>query len=293
MPGRQVWRVGAVTVTRVVETEDASMTASAVLPAARPEALATMPWLQPWAVDDAGRLIMSVHSLLIESRGLRICVDTCLGNDKPRIVPLWNQRQGGFLADIAAAGFPRERMDVVICTHLHPDHVGWNTVLRDGRWVPTFPNARYLFSAADWAWLDQAPVTALGDYCGDSVRPVVAAGLADLVTPDHAVTDEVSLLSTPGHSPGHVSVLIRSRGEEAVITGDLMHHPSQVGRPDWSSPFDFDKVRARSTREEFMGRFAGSPTLVFGTHFPTPGAGHIVRDGNAWRFVPRDGDSSS
>jgi glyoxylase-like metal-dependent hydrolase (beta-lactamase superfamily II) len=281
--------VGEVTVTRIVENEDASMTASAVLPAARPEALAAMTWLRPGFVDEAGRLIMSVHALLIESRGQRICVDTCLGNDKPRIVPLWNRRQGPFLDDIAAAGFARERMDYVICTHLHPDHVGWNTMRVDNRWVPTFPNARYVISAADWQWLDSAPVTALGDYCGDSVRPVVDAGLADLVQPGYAVTDEVSLLSTPGHSPGHVSVLIRSRGEQAVITGDLMHHPCQLGEPDWASPFDFDKELARRTRKDFIRRYADGPTLVFGTHFATPGAGRIVADGKAWRFEPDAG----
>lgn len=278
------WRIGRVTVTRIIENEDTSMGAAVMLPAATPENLAGLDWLRPRFVTPDGRLVSSIHTLLIESQGLRMVVDTCLGNDKPRIVPLWNQRQGPFLKDLATAGFPRERVDRVICTHLHPDHVGWNTVQVDGRWVPTFPNARYVFSAKDWEWLDQAPVSALGDYCGDSVRPVVDAGLADLVAPDHRLTDEVWLESTPGHSPGHVSVRISSAGEAAVITGDLMHHPAQLARPDWCSPFDFDQARALETRRRFIERYADTPTLVFGTHFATPSAGRIVRDGDAFRL---------
>lgn len=281
----QRWRIGAVTVTRIIETEDVSMTAAAMLPDATPQNLAPYGWLRPRFVDAAGRLVTSIHTLLVESRGLRIVVDTCLGNDKPRIVPQWNRRQGSFLAELAAAGFPRERVDRVVCTHLHPDHVGWNTMLVDGQWVPTFPAARYVFSAADWAWLDRAPVSGLGDFAGDSVRPVVAAGLADLVAPGHQVTDEVWLEPTPGHSPGHVSVRIASAGEHAVITGDLMHHPAQLARPDWSSPFDHDKALALATRKDFIARHADQPVLVFGTHFATPSAGRIVRDGDAWRLA--------
>lgn len=282
--GFQRWRVGDVKITRVIETEDTAMTAAALLPDARPENVLPIGWLRPHFVDAQGNLRSSIYSLLVESRGLRIVVDTCLGNDKPRAVPWWNRRQGRFLADIAAAGFPRERVDRVACTHLHPDHIGWNTMLVDGRWVPTFPNARYAFSAADWAWLDRAPVTAMGDYAGDSVRPVIEAGLADLVAPDHRLTDEVWLESTPGHSPGHVSVRIASRGEHAVVTGDLMHHPCQLARPDWSSPFDFDRAQALATRRAFIERYADQPVLVIGTHFATPSAGRIVRDGDAWRL---------
>ena len=281
----QKWRIGDVTVTRVIETEDLSMTAAAMLPEATPANLAPLGWLRPHFVNERGQLISSVHSLLVESRGQRIVIDTCLGNDKPRIVPQWNQRQGRFLADLGDAGFPRERVDFVVCTHLHPDHVGWNTMLVDGRWVPTFPSARYLFSARDWAWLDKAPVSALGDYAGDSVRPVFDAGQGECVAPDFRITDEVWLESTPGQSPGHVSVRISSRGEQAVVTGDLMHHPCQVARPHWSSPFDFDKAAALKTRLQFLARYGDQPVLVFGSHFATPSAGRIVRDGDTWRLA--------
>lgn len=280
----QRWRVGDVTITRIIEQEDNSMPAAALLPDATPANLANIDWLRPRFVDDVGRLISSIHSLLVESRGQKIAIDTCLGNDKPRAVPAWHQRQGGFLADLEAAGFPRERLDFVVCTHLHPDHVGWNTMQVDGRWQPTFPNARYVFSARDWEWLDQAPVTSLGDFAGDSVRPVVDAGLADLVPPDHRITDQVWLESTPGHSPGHVAIHIASRGEEAVVTGDLIHHPCQLAHPEWSSPFDYDRALALETRRRFIERYGDTPVLIFGTHFATPSAGRIVRDGDAWRL---------
>ncbi|MBT8441062.1 MAG: MBL fold metallo-hydrolase [Gammaproteobacteria bacterium] len=280
----QRWQIGDVSITRIIETEDKSMTAAIMLPDARPENVLPIHWLQPHFIDADGNLISSIFSLLVESQGKKIVIDTCLGNNKPRAVPDWHERQGAFLDDIAAAGFPREAVDFVACTHLHPDHVGWNTLLRDGEWQPTFPNARYLFSRKDWEWLDNAPVTPLGDYCGDSVRPIFAAGLADVVEPGHAITDEVSLVSTPGHSPGHVAVRISSHGEHAVVTGDLMHHPCQVARPHWCSPFDFDGATALETRERFLAEFSDEPVLIIGTHFATPTAGRIVADGETYRF---------
>jgi len=280
----QRWQIGDVRITRIIETEDTSMTAAIMLPDATPDNLAPLDWLRPHFVDDDGNLISSIFSLLVESRGKRIVIDTCLGNDKPRAVPDWNERQGAFLEEIAAAGFSRETVDYVACTHLHPDHVGWNTIWRDGEWQPTFPNARYLFSERDWEWLDNAPVTPLGDYCGDSVRPVFAAGLADIVAPDHVITDEVHLVSTPGHSPGHVAVRISSNGEHAMVTGDLMHHPCQMARPHWSSPFDYDTNMALDTRRQFLEEFGNEPVLIIGTHFATPTAGRIVSDGEVWRF---------
>jgi glyoxylase-like metal-dependent hydrolase (beta-lactamase superfamily II) len=252
--------------------------------------LLAIDWLRPHFVDEDGRLISSIYSLLVESCGKRLVVDTCLGNDKPRAVPDWNERQGRFLDEIAAAGFPRESVDYVVCTHLHPDHVGWNTMLVDGNWLPTFPNARYLFSQADWDWLSQAPVTPLGDYCGDSVRPVVDGGLAKLITPDFELSDEVRLVSTPGHSPGHMSVLIESGEARAIITGDLMHHPCQIARPKWCSPFDFDQPRALATRESFIHTHSDAPVLVIGTHFATPSAGYIVPDGDTHRLLLADTD---
>lgn len=278
------WRVGDVRVTRVVELEVAGAI-TWLLPDATPENLARVSWLHPHFVDARGRAVLSIHAFVVESGDRRILVDTCVGNDKERTLPAWNRRQGPFLDDLAAAGFPPESIDTVLCTHLHIDHVGWNTRLVDGRWVPTFPNARYLWHRAELEHWQKHPETVYGDVLGDSVQPVLDAGLVDLVAGDHGVTDEVRLEPTPGHTPGHVSVRIASRGEEAVVTGDLLHHPAQCAHPDWGSRADVDPDRARATRHAFLERHAGRPVLVLGTHFASPTAGRLVRDGEAYRLV--------
>ncbi len=280
----QRWKIGDVTVTRVVELELASP-GTFVLPDAVPDNLLPIDWLRPHFVNDKGEVVMSIHALVVDTGTRRIVVDTCIGNDKQRALPNWNQMKGPFLSDLAQAGYPRESIDNVICTHLHVDHVGWNTMLVDGKWVPTFPRARYLIGRKEWEFWGAQPPDPFGDIMGDSVRPVLDAGLADLVEADHKLCDEVWLEPTHGHTPGHVSVRISSRGEEAVITGDLMHHPCQLARPDWASSFDFDQVAGRATRKAFLARYADRPVLVIGTHFAGPTAGRIVRDGDAYRLA--------
>jgi glyoxylase-like metal-dependent hydrolase (beta-lactamase superfamily II) len=230
---------------------------------------------------------MSIHALVVETPSRRIIVDTCLGNDKEnRRIPTWNKMQTSFLADLAAAGYTAETIDTVVCTHLHVDHVGWNTMLVDGRWVPTFPNARYLMGRIEYAhWTGQRERDDMTAILADSVAPVWDAGLVDLVETDHRICDEVSLAPTPGHTPGHVSVRIASCGEEALITGDFMHHPCQIARPEWSSTADSDPDAARRTREAMLTGLAGTPTPVIGTHFAGRTAGRIVRDGDAFRLA--------
>jgi glyoxylase-like metal-dependent hydrolase (beta-lactamase superfamily II) len=190
-----------------------------------------------------------------------------------------------FLGDLAAAGFPREEVDTVICTHLHFDHVGWNTMLVDGEWVPTFPNARYLLCRDEWEHWGREGASGYAATIDDAVQPVVDAGLADLVASDHRVTDEIRLEPTPGHTPGHVSVRLASGGADAVITGDLMHHPVQVAEPTWQTPFDSDPAAAIATRRAFCARYADRPVTVLGTHFHHPTAGRIVSHRDAWRFT--------
>lgn len=282
-PPNLQWRIGDVTVTRVVELE--TVTSPRFLFSERSKAdMLGIEWLQPHFVDPDGRMIMSIHSLVIESCGRTIVVDTCLGNDKPRNVPGWNMRNGPFLADLANAGFARERVDTVLCTHLHVDHVGWNTMLVDDRWVPTFPNARYLFGREEWAYWSTTERDDYGPIVADSVRPIVDAGLADLVDTDHRLTDEVWLEPTPGHTPGHVSVHICSAGEEAIITGDMTHHPCQMAHPDWAASVDHDQILSTATRRAFYARHADRPVLIIGTHFAAPTAGHLRRDGDAYRL---------
>jgi len=285
------WRIGEVTVSKIVELE-VTGGSRFILPQASYEAVLPIGWLQPDFADERGRLKMSIHALVVETQSgktgsRRIVVDTCLGNDKEnRRIPTWNKLQTRFLADLAAAGHPRETIDTVVCTHLHVDHVGWNTMLVDGRWVPTFPNARYLIGRIEYKhWTSQLDREDMTAILADSVTPVWEAGLVDLVETDHRICDEISLVPTPGHTPGHVSVRISSRGEEALITGDFMHHPCQIARPQWSSTADSDPAEARRTREAMLTTFAGTPTLVIGTHFAGRTAGRIVRDGNAYRLA--------
>jgi len=278
------WQVGAVRIARIVEIEGAAP-GTFFFAEATPERLLQHAWLRPSFLTGEGRVLAAIHCFVIESDGRTLVVDTCVGNDKPRDVKAWNLRQGPFLRDLAEAGYPREKVDAVVCTHLHVDHVGWNTMLVDGRWVPTFPNARYLFGRKEWAHWAGEPEGPDREVRNDSVRPILEAGLAELVESDQRITPDVFLEPTPGHTPGHVSVRISSQGEEAVITGDLMHHPVQCAEVAWASRFDVDPEAARRTRRAFLERYAGRPVLVLGTHFAAPTGGRLVRDGAAFRLA--------
>ncbi|MBI1239731.1 MAG: MBL fold metallo-hydrolase [Alphaproteobacteria bacterium] len=281
------WRIGDVTIKRIVELE-ATGGSAFILPEATPDLAKSISWLFPHFADATGNLKMSVHALLIETPTIRLIVDTCIGNDKQRDIPNWSNLQTRFLDEITAAGFPRESIDVVLCTHLHVDHVGWNTMLVEGKWTPTFPNARYLIGRDEFEYWrkeeEQLGNPATSPF-GDSVKPVFDAGLVELVTTTHRVSDEISLEPTLGHTPGHVSVRIRSKGEQALITGDFMHHPCQIAKPDMSSAVDFDPKAAAATRRRMFESLAGDGTLVIGTHFAAPTAGRIVPDGAVWRFA--------
>jgi len=236
-------------------------------------------------MDAQGNLIMSIHALVVDTGNRRIIVDTCIGNDKQRPIPAWSNLQTSFLQDLDSAGYPRESIDTVLCTHLHVDHVGWNTMLVDNQWVPTFPNARYLLAEKEWRHWDSVggdPMNA--ELLNDSVRPVLAAGLVDLVDWEHEVCEGVRLAPTPGHTPGHVSIHIESGGEKALITGDWIHHPCQMTRTDWCSSADHDQHQARATRETLLENYTDKPVLIIGTHFATPTAGRVKRlpQGGYW-----------
>ena len=243
-------------------------------------------WLVPHFLDDSGDLALSIHALVLESQGQTIMVDTCIGNRPIEMIPEMGNLGNGFLDELAAAGYEPEDIDIVLCTHLHFDHVGWNTILVDGEWVPTFPNARYLFGRTEYEYWDSGAEGAAITF-GDAVRPVLEAGLADLVDSDHAVTDEIHLEPSPGHTPGHVSVRISSAGQEAVITGDLVHHPVQFTAPEWVMTADDDPPRASATRVEFRERYADSGILIFGTHFAGPSCGHLSQAEGRWIFTAK------
>ena len=281
------WRIGDVTVTRVVEFEVPVPYSpdNGFFPEATPRALRAMPWLYPHFVTEEGALNLSFHALAVEAPGLRLIVDTCVGNDKPRNMTRQMPWSRPFLKHLEEAGFPRETVDTVVCTHLHVDHVGWNTMLGpDGKWIPTFPNAKYLIGRAEYAHWRGEDEPEMKAILADSVQPIFDAGLAQMVEMDHRISNEVRLMPTVGHTPGHVSVMIESKGETAIITGDMMHHPCQIGRPNWINEFDGDKSAGAARRNSMIREWADKPYLIIGTHFAAPTAGHIVSDGQGYRL---------
>lgn len=282
----QKWQIGDVTVTKIVELETVGG-ATWILPDATREAVRDIEWLQPEFMDAQGNLKFSVHALVIDTPEQRIVVDTCVGNDKQRLpYKDWHQLQTSFLKDFASAGFAIDSVDYVLCTHLHVDHVGWNTVYVDGKWQPTFPKARYLMAKDEFEyWRDQEGQDFQQAVFADSVAPVFDAGLVDLVDTQHQICAEVDLIPTLGHTPGHVSVRIRSGGEQAIITGDFIHHPCQMARLHWASSADQDKAEADATRRRIFAEHADTPTLIIGTHFAGATAGRVIRDGDAYRLV--------
>jgi glyoxylase-like metal-dependent hydrolase (beta-lactamase superfamily II) len=281
--------VGDVTVTRVVELDRSSFEIGAMLPESTPERIAAQrDWMGPELLDPA----TGVHKACIQSYVLRtpwhtVVIDTCVGNDKPRDgVPAWHMRRGTYLSDLAAAGVKPEDVDMVICTHLHVDHVGWNTRLEGGRWVPTFPRARYVIVREEFEFWKREGETGREEFglIDDSVMPVVEAGRADLVASDHVIDDRLRLEPAPGHTPAHVCVRLTTPAGQAIFTGDMMHRPIQVAEPEWNSRFCDDAELARKTRRGFLERHADADVIVLAAHFPV--AGRIVAPGGRTRFLP-------
>lgn len=283
----RTWKIGDVEVTRIVEVNNWEDDITMLLPDATPETVLAYPWLRPHYATADGRMIISFQCFVMRTPERKIMLDTCIGADRQREFEIFTNMQSDFLADLAHAGFDPAQIDFVLCTHLHFDHVGWNTHLVDGEWVPTFPNARYLFGRREYEhWKMLVETNGYHDlaHMYDAVQPVLDAGLVDLVEPDQVICPEVSLISTPGHTPGHVSIRIESKGERAVITGDMMHNPIQLERPGDKGRFDMDQDRACRTREAFVEAMANGDVFVIGSHFPDPTGGWIVRDGNGCRL---------
>ena len=290
----QKWKIGEVEIYRVVEFEQPLLDPFVLFPDASDAALEThKSWLEPRLRDpNTGLLIVAFHSFVIRTPHHVILVDTCGGNDKHRPQKTrYHQQSWPYLDNLSAASFTPDDIDFVLCTHLHVDHVGWNTRLIDGRWVPTFPNAKYLFAREEWAfWEAEYETEGFTDdpYYEDSILPIIAAGRAVLVDSDHTIDDWVHLEPSPGHTPGHLCIQIASGQSHAVMSGDLMHHPVQCAEPDWNSCFCVDPAASAATRRAFLETHSGTPTLVMPAHFPTPGAGRIIEAQGAWRFLFSD-----
>jgi glyoxylase-like metal-dependent hydrolase (beta-lactamase superfamily II) len=281
----QRFRIGEIEVVKVVDVVEPTSPRFLFVGRTRDDLDPHLAWLQPHFVDDKKALLLSIHSFVIRTRHHTVLVDTCVGDDKAGLVfPQWNGRQSGrYLAELAAARLRPEDIDYVFCTHMHLDHTGWNTRLRDGRWVPTFPAAKYVFNRREWAAWKDHPGAGEQAVVRQNVLPIIEADQVEWVDGAWEIDDQVALWPTPGHTPGHASVTLRSGGARAVITGDMLIHPVQIAEPDWSQLADEDKPLAIRTRTAFVESHGNRDVLVLGTHFNTPTGVYITERGGRRR----------
>lgn len=284
--------LGDVRIDRLLELEGIGYEPTFFFPDADMDGFAAeMDWLAPhfWDVE-ANTYIRSIQSYLVRTPHHTILVDACVGDGKDRpSTPAWDGMKSTWMDQLTALGVGPKDIDFVLCTHLHADHVGWNTRLENDRWVPTFPNAKYVIHQDEFAFWEAGGDELEGPGSSDlsfedSVLPVVAAGQSVLVDTDYAVDDAFTLLPTPGHSPGHMCIDIKNGGGHAIVSGDAIHHPIQVAHPEWNSRFCFDAEHSRATRKRFVEANADRDTLILAAHFPTPTAGRIVGNGARCKF---------
>ena len=296
------WTVGSVEITSIIEQDLTEI--NELIWGAKRDAVQEIDWLLPNYAEEDGTLKGLIQSFILDAPSARIVVDTCIGDNKDRrYFKKFHECQTGFLERFEQAGFTRGSIDYVLCTHMHSDHVGWNTMWDGDKWIPTFPNARYLFADTELAFWETENAEDKGDPATaetkreagnrafvrtqiqthiDSIAPVFEQGLADSVPTNHQVCEEVKLIPTPGHTPGHVSVWIASQGQEAVITGDCIHHPCQIARPNWPTVVDHDQEMGNRTRQNLLETARNQGTLFIGTHFCEPTAGQIEKDGDGY-----------
>ncbi len=283
--------VGGIRIDRIVEQEEPFFDPLFFFPKLTKELLdENRPWLEPRFHDPvSGKVILCIQSYLVRTGKHTILVDSCVGNHKPRPTrPFWDQMKSDrYEKSLAAAGVTVGDIDYVMCTHLHTDHVGWNTKLENGRWVPTFPKAKYVFAERELAhWTERhAKEPQSFPWITDSVLPIVEAKREEIVKSDFAFNGLVSLVPTPGHSFDHYSVKVGKKGQDAIITGDMVHSPLQMKYPEMGMMADWDSEQAGRSRRSLFGQVCDTSTLVCTAHFPSPSAGRIVRDGDAFRFV--------
>ena len=277
-----LFRMGDIEIWRILESVDPFLEPQKFFPDMEPGGIDLLHREVPRQLcPRSGKMLIPIQGFLIRTPHHNILVDACVGNDKTCSIEQWSMRSDGrFMAGLTAAGVTPENVDFVMCTHLHLDHVGWNTRLEDGRWVPTFPNAKYIFPDDDHAHFSADPDTVYQE----SVLPVIAANQAELVSTDYALGDAVSLIPTPGHTPGHVSVRVSSGHSAVVITGDAIHSPVQCLRPDWNFAFDVDKATAAKSRWSLLEMVSDTPCRLIGSHFPLPSVGHVLCRSDAFSW---------
>lgn len=284
------WESGGHAITQLVELE-LPVSQRFLLSGADSQTIAGIDWLAPHYTTADGKLLSAIQAFVIDDGTNRIVVDTCIGKDKRRAMAVWSELDGPFLANLEAAGYPAETITHVVCTHLHLDHVGWNTRQENGRWVPTFPNARYVIARQEWdTWKDLSDGEQ-GDVMADSVTPLFEAGRVDLLDWNAPVTPRMRLVATPGHTPGHCSVLLKDGSRQTLISGDTMHHPVQVAHPEWGSPADADPEQAKATRRRLVDDAEDGNWLLFGTHFPRRPCGCVVQRNGQRQFLAVEPDA--
>ena len=281
------WTIGEVEIHQIIELEAGALIQS-IIKNATPEAIRGIGWLYPHFADESGNLKALVQCFLIKSDDKNILIDACNGNDKARTdIPEWANLKTDFLQQLEDIGVATTDINVVACTHLHTDHVGWNTRLVDGVWVPTFPNAKYLFTRKEYEYWKRKPEKEIADdkaAFDDSVRPIVKAGLAELVEVDHRIDRNVSFVPAPSHTPGMVYVLIESQGQRAIISADFLHHPCQIAHPEWTTEGGAFPDREVVTRQNILNQIADTGTLLLGSHFANPVSGRVVRVSDGFVF---------
>ncbi len=247
-------------------------------------------WLEPTFIDPASsKLVLCIQGFVVKTPHHNILIDSCVGNHKPRPSrPFWDMMNTDrFEKGLAATGLSVNDIDYVMCTHLHVDHVGWNTRLENGRWVPTFPKAKYVMADRELAFWTQKQKEQPAEFpwISDSVLPIVEAKRAQIVKSDYALNETMQFIPTPGHTIDHYSVLVGRPGQDALITGDMIHSPLQARYPELGMRADYDSPQAGQTRRKVFERFCDQPTLMCVTHFPMPSTGHFRRSGDAYKFV--------
>ena len=266
-------KLGGIEIARVLEDDQPIFSPWTMYPDASPADFEReRAWLMPRFYNETRELLeTTMHSYVLRTDDHTVLIDTCVGNDKPgRRRESWRESNWPYLENLAAAGYAPEDIDLVLLTHLHVDHVGWNTRLVDGRWEPTFPNARYVFSEIDLASLRDKHDSGDDQYVNvfeDSVAPILDAGLAEPVGLDHVVEDGIRFEPAPGHTPGQVNIRIVSDGAEALVTGDVFHHPIQAAHPAWNSWACEHKPTAKATRRGVFEDVADRDVLVLPAHF--------------------------
>ena len=292
-----MYKLGELEIHRAIESEVPIFDTFSFFPDATKEVVeANKDWLMPRYIDPKTiEVILCIQSYVIKTLHHTILVDTCVGNHKSRPArPSWHMQNSPFIEELAGVGVQPEEVDFVLCTHLHVDHVGWNTKLLDGRWVPTFPNAKYIFSrnefelwAARYEKGETVPVPLVYE---DSVLPIVEAGQAIIVEDTHQIDDGMWFEPAPGHTPGHVMLNLKSGEETALMSGDVIHHPLQLIRPDWSSRACEDPHLSAVSRTKMLERVADTNTLLCPAHFGSPTMGHVIShatDGFRYRLIEK------